>query len=163
MSALISKHLAVVTKAVDAASPAPIIALYYAASWCPDCVASKPYVSEIFKTQADGEKLFDLVYISSDNDSDQMKGEMEEGWDCIEFEKQDDRSDLKKFFGVCAHKEMKALGITSEQRKGGIPTLVLINKANSGVLSSDAIPDIMGDRKVDDPLAHWRSLLSKDL
>lgn len=136
-------------------------ALYFAASWCPDCVASKPYVSAVFKSQVDGEKVFDLVYVSSDNDSDQMKGEMEPGWDAIEFEKVEDRSNLKKHFGVCAFKEMGGLGITSEQRKGGIPTMVLLEKATCEVLSGDAIPDIMGDKKVDNPLDLWKSLLPK--
>jgi len=110
--------------------------------------------------QRGGEKLFDLVYVSSDKDSDQMKGEMEDGWDAIEFEREDARSSLKKCFGVCAMKEMEALGISREQRKGGIPTLVLIDKNTSGVLSSDAMPDIMGEKKFDDPLAYWRSLLA---
>ena len=102
------------------------------------------------------------MYISSDNDSDEMKGEMEEGWDSIAFEKEEERSNLKKCFGVCAHKEMIGLGMTTEQRKGGIPTLILIEKETCKVISSDAIPDIMGDKKIDDPFAHWKSLLSKD-
>eukprot|EP00536_Pseudo-nitzschia_multiseries_P001224 jgi/Psemu1/234398/estExt_Genewise1.C_150078 len=161
MSASLSQCMAIVKKVVDPSSRAPIIALYYAASWCPDCVASKPYVSEAFKIQQKngGEKLFDLVYVSSDNDSNQMKGEMEDGWDAIDFENEDARSSLKKCFGVCAFKEMEALGISREQRKGGIPTLVLIDKQTSGVLSSDGMPDIMGEKKLDDPLARWRSLL----
>ena len=104
-------------------------------------------------------KLFDLVYVSSDNDSDQMKGEIEGGWDSIDYEKKEDRSMLKKCFGICAQKEMEALGITSEQRKGGIPTLLLIDKGNSVVISPDGIPDLMGDNKVEDPLAKWKALL----
>ena len=137
------------------------IALYFAASWCPDCVASKPYVSSVFKSQADGEKVFDLVLVSSDNNAEQMKGELEPGWDAIEFEKVEDRSNLKKHFGVCAFKEMGGLGITSEQRKGGIPTMVLLEKTTCKVLSGDAIPDIMGSKKVDNPLEFWKSLLPK--
>ena len=135
--------------------------MYFASSWCPDCVASKPYVSAVFKDQADGEKLFDLVYVSSDNDSDQMKREMEVGWDAVAFEEVEERSNLKKYFGVCAHKEMGELGITSEQRKGGIPTLILLEKRTCKVLSADAIPDVMGDKKIDDPLGLWKSLLPK--
>ena len=137
-------------------------ALYFASSWCPDCVASKPFVSAIFKTQAKGEKLFDLVYISSDNSSDQMRSEIEPNWDAVPFENVGERSDLKKYFGVCAYKEMGELGITSEQRKGGIPTLILLEKKTCRVISGDAIPDIMGDKKVDDPLSLWKSLLSEN-
>lgn len=136
--------------------------MYFASSWCPDCVASKPYVSSIFKKQLEQQKdrkLFDLVYVSSDNDSNEMEGEMEDGWNSISFTKIKERSDLKIYFGICAGKEMENLGITNEQRKGGIPTLVLIQKENLKVLSSDAIPDIMGDEKMDDPLTHWKSLL----
>jgi len=92
-------------------------------------------------------------------DSDQMKGEIEEGWDSIAFEKEEERSGLKKSFGVCAQKEMEGLGISSEQRNGGIPTIILVEKETGRVLSADAIPDIMGDKAVADPLAHWKSLL----
>jgi nucleoredoxin len=136
--------------------------LYFASSWCPDCVASKPYVSSIFKTQQqqdNNNKLFDLVYISSDNNSNEMEGEMEDGWNTIPFTKIKERSDLKIYFGICAGKEMENLGISNEQRKGGIPTLILIQKENCTVLSLDAIPNIMGDAKIDDPLTHWKSLL----
>ena len=88
-----------------------------------------------------------------------MEGEMEDGWNSISFTKIKERSDLKIYFGICAGKEMENLGITNEQRKGGIPTLVLIQKENLKVLSSDAIPDIMGDEKMDNPLTYWKSLL----
>lgn len=125
-------------------------------------MASKPYVSTVFKSQTSGDgKLFDLVYVSSDKDSGQMKGEMEEGWDAVPFEEVEGRANIKKHFGVCAYKEMAGLGMTSDQRKGGIPTVILLEKETSKVISSDAIPDIMGDKKVDDPLALWKSLLPK--
>ena len=91
-----------------------------------------------------------------------MSGEMEPGWDAVAFEKAEERANLKKHFGVCAFKEMEGLGITSEQRKGGIPTMVLLEKSTCQVLSGDAIPDIMGDKKVDNPLDLWKSLLPKD-
>lgn len=139
------------------------IALYFAASWCPDCVASKPYVSSVFKSQSDGEKVFDLVYVASDNNAEQMKGELESGWDAIAFEMPEERANLKRHFGVCAFKEMAGLGITGEQRKGGIPTMVLLEKKTCQVLKGDAIPDIMGDKKVDDPLSLWKSLLPKSV
>ncbi len=92
-----------------------------------------------------------------------MKGELESGWDAVAFEQAEERANLKRFFGVCAFKEMEGLGITSEQRKGGIPTMVLLEKKTCRVISGDAIPDIMGDKKVDDPLGLWKSLLPKDL
>ena len=136
--------------------------LYFAACWCPDCVASKPFVSAAFNSQKDGEKLFDLVYISSDNDSAQMKGEIEGGWDAVAFEKMGERSKLKKHFGVCAQKEMEELDISGEQRKGGIPTLILLEKKSCQVLRADAIPDLMGDKKIDNPLDLWKSLLSEN-
>lgn len=119
-------------------------------------------MSSVFGAQADNKKLFDLVYVSSDNDSDQMKGELEAGWDAIAFEKVEERSNLKKYFGVCAFKEMVGLGITSEQRKGGIPTLILLEKETCKVLAADAIPDAMSGKKADDILDLWKSLLPKD-
>ena len=103
-----------------------------------------------------------MVYISSDDDPDQMEGGLEDGWNAVAFEKVEERSNLKKTFGVCAHKEMGELGITREQRQGGIPTLILLEKQTCRVLSTDAVPDIMGDKRVDDPLGLWKSFLSKD-
>ena len=126
-------------------------------------MASKPFVSAAFKSQTDKEKLFDLVYVSSDMDSAQMDGEIESGWDAIAFEKIKERSNLKKYFGVCAQKEMLELDISNEQRKGGIPTLILLEKKNCRVLCADAIPDLMGDEKVENPLGLWKSLLSRDM
>mmetsp|Transcript_25803 Transcript_25803/g.60496 ORF Transcript_25803/g.60496 Transcript_25803/m.60496 type:complete len:95 (+) Transcript_25803:478-762(+) len=92
-----------------------------------------------------------------------MKGEIESGWDVIAFEKVEERSKLKKHFGVCAQKEMEELDISGEQRKGGIPTLILLEKNSCQVLRPDAIPDLMGDQKSDNPLELWKSLLSENL
>jgi thiol-disulfide isomerase/thioredoxin len=143
-------------------SSASVLALYFASSWCPDCQASAPHVSAIFRSQGSdaSKQLFDLVYVSSDRTASQLEGNVEEGWCVIPFDNEEGLSDLKVYFGVCARAEMDSLAITTDQRRGGIPTLILIEKATNNVISTDAIPDILGETKVLDPLSYWKSLLS---
>lgn len=143
----------------------PILALYFASSWCPDCQASAPHVSAAFRSQGPdpAQRLFDLVYVSSDATAAELAGNVEGGWQAVPFDDEQVRSDVKRHFGVCARKEMEALGITVEQRRGGIPTLILLANSTSTVLSRDAIPDIMGEAKLDDPLSSWRALLQSSI
>lgn len=144
----------------------PILALYFASSWCPDCQQSAPFVTKIYNSQqeqeGDSKKLFDLMYVSSDR----TKSEMEENlsstpnWLYVPFDNEEERSDLKRHFGACASKEVSMLGMKPEDRKSGIPTLLLIEKKTEQILTSDGISDIMGNTKVDDPLTKWSSQLS---
>ena len=139
----------------------PILALYFASSWCPDCQESTPFVTKVTSSQEPGDdKLFDLIYVSSDKTSEDMAGVVVEGWGSIPFDKEEERSNLKRHFGACAAKEMEELGMTKEERKSGIPTLILIEKVSGKVLTTDAVSDLVGDKKVEDPLATWKGLLA---
>lgn len=119
-------------------------------------------MSATFRSQGSdaSNRLFELVYVSSDRSAAQLEGNVDEGWCVIPFDNEEGRSDLKVYFGVCARAEMDDLAITADQRNGGIPTLILIEKATNNVISTDAIPNIMGETKVVDPVSHWKSLLS---
>ena len=139
----------------------PILALYFASAWCPDCQQSAPFGTKVYDSQPrDDAKLFDLMYISSDRDAKEMEGNVPSGWGFVPFENEEERSNLKRHFGACASKEVAELGMKPEERKSGIPTLLLIEKRSEKILSSDAVSDIMGSTKVDDPLAKWKSQLS---
>jgi nucleoredoxin len=157
------------SKSKSADAKAPILALYFSSAWCDDSQASHQHVVEVIQKQQEQaedetnchDHLVDLVYVSSDTSSKELEGNLEEGWKFIPFQEEELRANLKRHFGVCAKKEMEGLGITSDDRKGGIPTLVLIETKNNEVrvLHPDAIPHVMGDTKKKCPLTHWRSLL----
>jgi thiol-disulfide isomerase/thioredoxin len=138
----------------------PILALYFSSEWCSDCQESAPVVSKVFKSQKEDSKLFDLIYVSSDKDAKQMEENVDEGWGAIPFENEDERSNIKRHYGACASKEVEPLGMKPEDRKSGIPTLILLDKKTGNTLLADAVPDIMGETKVDDPLEKWKSMLS---
>ena len=46
---------------------------------------------------------------------------------------------MKRTFGVCAGKEAAALGISGAQRKAGIPTLVVVDRATGEVVDADGM------------------------
>ncbi|KAG7342073.1 thioredoxin-like protein [Nitzschia inconspicua] len=148
-------------------SSAPIMALYFSSAWCDDSQVSHDPVTNVFQRQHENkddkiQHLVDLVYISSDTSSEELEGNLEVGWKYIPFDKEELRSNVKRHFGICAKKEMEALGITADQRNGGIPTLILIDVQHQSILQEDAIPHVMGETKLDDPLSHWASLLSEN-
>jgi nucleoredoxin len=155
----------------------PILALYFSSAWCDDSQASHQHVANVFQAQyhqqdyrrqqspslsssSSSSSLLDLVYVSSDTSSEELTGNLEAGWHYIPFDEEDLRSTVKRYFGICAKKEMETLEIVAEHRKGGIPTLILIDLPSQRVLHEDAIPHIMGDTKLEDPLSHWASLLT---
>lgn len=136
----------------------PILALYFASAWCDDCQASTPFVQEVVSKQ---NGILDLVYVSSDMDGQEMAGNLASSdWKSIPFQQQEERSNLKRHFGACASKETEGLGMKTEDRKSGIPTLLLLEKSTGNVLTRDAVSDIMGDTKVEDPYSKWKSMLS---
>jgi nucleoredoxin len=143
----------------------PILALYFSSAWCDDSQASHEHVANAFQAQyqhrdSSSQPLWDLVYVSSDTSAEEMASNLKPGWHYIPFDDEELRSNVKRYFGICAKREMEILGIAAEQRKGGIPSLILIDLLSQRVLHEDAIPDVMGDTKLEDPLSHWTSLLA---
>jgi nucleoredoxin len=145
---------------IESSDVVPILALYFSSAWCPDCQESAPFVSKVFKSQKEDSKLFDLIYVSSDKDPKQMEANVDDGWGAVPFKNEDERANIKRHFGACASKEVEPLGMKPEDRKSGIPTLILLDKKTGKTLLPDAVPDIMGETKVEDPLEKWKSLLS---
>ncbi|CAB9508664.1 nucleoredoxin-like [Seminavis robusta] len=147
------------------ASPAPILALYFASAWCPDCTGVTPVVDEVFSKKQPADKLFDLVYVSSDNSEEQLKGNLpSEGWGFVPFDNVEERSNLKRHFGSCAAKEVSVLEMKPEDRKSGIPTLILLEAKTGKVLTRDGVDDIMGVGGTDTAINKWKGLLpAKDL
>jgi len=119
-----------------------LVGLYFAASWCPDCTGVTPVVDEVFRS-AVNDGLMDLVYVASDTTEEQMKGYVPSGWSAVPFEAEEERSKLKRHFGCCASKEVGPLGMKPEDRKFGIPTLILLDASSGKVVSTDGVNDVM--------------------
>jgi nucleoredoxin len=144
-------------------SPVPILGLYFAASWCPDCAPVTPKIQHIYQSQTTtSNKLLNLLYISSDTDEPQMRRSIGDSLPCVPFDNFEEREELKRHFGTCAAKERTFLGLLPAERKHGIPTLILLESASGRILTEDGIDDLMQQQSQDgaDVLEMWKSLLS---
>ena len=142
-----------------ASTSPPILALYFASSWCPDCTGVTPVLHTFF-LQERANKLFDLVYISSDNTEEQLKNNVPSAsWGVVPFENVDERSNLKRHFGACAAKEVSVLEMSPEDRKSGIPTLILLEKATGKLLTRDGVDDMMADPIGAAAVQKWKEML----
>lgn len=138
-------------------SSAPLLGLYFAASWCPDCTEVTPAVNKIYESQASGDtKTLDLVYVASDSTADQMKNYVPSSWLAIPFDQVEERSNLKRHFGACAGKETEALGV---DRKFGIPTLIILESSTGRVISTSGVEDVMGPNGGEQVLDRWKAML----
>ena len=145
------------------ASSSPLLALYFASSWCPDCTGVTPIVNHVFlKSQPQDEgKVFDLVYVSSDNDEEQLKGNVPSPkWSLVPFDSVEERANLKRHFGACASKEVEGLGMKPEDRKSGLPTLILLDCKTGKVITRDGVDDITAEGGGDAAVQKWQDLLA---
>eukprot|EP00640_Fibrocapsa_japonica_P007848 CAMPEP_0113940662 /NCGR_PEP_ID=MMETSP1339-20121228/6746_1 /TAXON_ID=94617 /ORGANISM="Fibrocapsa japonica" /LENGTH=150 /DNA_ID=CAMNT_0000944563 /DNA_START=124 /DNA_END=576 /DNA_ORIENTATION=+ /assembly_acc=CAM_ASM_000762 len=99
--------------------------LYFAASWCPDCVQFGPSLAK-FMEQIDLSKQVQVVLVSSDRDEEAMMAHLKSFPGMLAVGYNDPaRQELKRELGICAAKEVGELQVT---RKGGIPTVIVLNK-----------------------------------
>jgi nucleoredoxin len=136
---------------------APLLGLYFAASWCPDCAAATAAVGAFASTN---KKDFQVVYISSDSLETQMKEYVPSSLLAVPYDCEEERAGLKRHFGACASKERDPLGMTAEERKFGIPTLIVLERATGRVVTSGGVEAIMesnGESIVD----KWKSMLAE--
>jgi nucleoredoxin len=99
-----------------------------------------------------------VVYISSDTSEAEMKENVPSSFSVVPFDCEEERADLKRHFGACAAKERGPLGMTPEERKFGIPTLIILEKATGTVVTSGAVDDIMGSNG-ESVVGKWKSML----
>jgi len=131
-----------------------IVALYFAASWCPMSTPVTALLDELLRAH-----LFDdaasvaVVYVSSDQDEASFQTYLRDGWQSIPYGSKE-QTRLKHEFQTCAKREMEPLGIL--QRKGELPSLYILSGKNHQVLVEDGIRDIkeMGAGA----LPHWKEL-----
>jgi len=152
---------------------ADIVALYFAASWCSMSTPVTESIEKIFSTKDGLEKrvlkpnlaLGDIgleeaehkdlaiVYVSSDRSEKSMLEYSRWNWINIPFSSEE-KSDIKRQYRTCAKVEMEDLGI--EPRRYHIPTLIIIDSATQGILSTNGVDEL--DEYGDDVLDHWIQL-----
>lgn len=144
----------------------PLLGIFFSASWCPDCTPVTLVLNDLFvndQPQEEEKKVFELVYVSSDRDAEQMKKYVPSPkWGVVPFEHVDERADLKRHFGACAGKETAGLGMKAEDRKSGLPTLIVLDSKTGNILTRDGVEDIMGDDDTHDAkeaLQKWIAML----
>jgi len=108
-----------------------VVALYYSAHWCPPCRAFTPILHALYDDVNDDEKVFEVIFVSSDDSAagmDKYMADMHGDWLRVPY---DDplRQGMKKKFGVFAGKE--AEGFPGVKRRCGIPGLLLIKPDGS--------------------------------
>ena len=140
-----------------------IVALYFAAAWCPmstpitelldqklgDILLPPPSDTADPPIQRQG---ISLVYVSSDNSDDQMKSYMRKNWMAVPYESEE-RNNLKRRFRTCAKRELEPLKM---ERDYEIPTIIIISGESRQVLTYSGVADLKehGAQAVD----HWMEL-----
>ncbi|GLE02518.1 hypothetical protein PINS_up011356 [Pythium insidiosum] len=130
-----------------------VVALLFAADWCPDCRAFQPTLNAFYKDVNQQKHVFDVVFVGSDAtaaDQDAHFKDKQGPWWQIPFASPL-RDDLKRKYGVCAAKEKDAIGVTD--RKNGIPSLVVID-ANGAVVDLHAADKV--EAQGVDAFAAWQ-------
>lgn len=103
-----------------------IFAIYFSAHWCPPCREFTPILADVYKQLQESGKKFEVIFVSSDNSSDEMIEYMvgaHGDWYSLEF-------------NDSAKDQLKA-----KYKVGGIPTLVALKKDGS-LASADASEDV---------------------
>jgi nucleoredoxin len=140
---------------LDEKSSIPFLGLYFAASWCPDVQAATPAVEEFGAANKD---FITIVYVSSDSTEQQMKDYLPSCMMAVSFKNEDERANLKRHFGACAGKELELLGMKAEDRKFGIPTLIVLDKKTGNVVTNEGVDDIV-TRNGESVIEKWKGML----
>jgi thiol-disulfide isomerase/thioredoxin len=137
-------------------SQAPVLALFFSAGWCPDCVAFLPLIEAFAQSQP--ENLVRVVYVSSDESEAAMEAFKPKNFAFVPFDNTQERSNMKRHYGACARKEMADLEITAEQRKHGIPAVILIEAQTGKILHESGAEDLE-TMTVENAFAKWKGKL----
>jgi hypothetical protein len=139
-----------------------MVALYFAASWCPMSTGPTNLLGDIFggidadvlTAQGGSSKSkLSIVYVSSDKSDESMQEYMKANWIGVPYES-DERTALKKHFSVCAKRELGELRI---ERKYEIPSLFIFDGESHGLISTHGVADIQEHQNLE-VLEHWKGL-----
>jgi thiol-disulfide isomerase/thioredoxin len=140
-------------------SRAPILGLYFAASWCGDCDAVTPALAKVITSQKKDEVLVHIVYVSSDTSAKEMAAYKPEQFSAVPWEAEQERSSIKRFFGTCAGKERESLGMSQTDRKHGTPTLILLDTQSGLILTESGAEQVETMESAESVLEEWKSML----
>jgi thiol-disulfide isomerase/thioredoxin len=138
---------------------APILGLYFAASWCGDCDAVTPALARVIASQEETEKLVHIVYVSSDTSAEEMAAYKPDQFSAVPWEAEQERSSIKRLFGTCTGKERESLGISEADRKHGTPTLILLDARSGSILTESGAEQVESMESAESVLEEWKSLL----
>jgi thiol-disulfide isomerase/thioredoxin len=141
---------------------APIVGFYFCASWCPDCILATRAVHNVALAAKElDEPVIDIVYVSSDMDEESMARYKPGVFKEISFEQKDERDALKRHFGVCAMKEMRALKMNSYERRHGIPTLILLDSSTGRIITEEGVENCVSGSPME-VLEAWMKMVDED-
>ena len=129
-----NKFLSKDCKIVDDSSVrnAKLVGIYFSAHWCPPCRNFTPKLVEFYNKTNKNEKVFEVIFVSSDRDENSFKGYFAEmPWLALDFN-DPKKPDIKKLHNV-----------------SGIPSLVIL-KPDGSVLDVNARNDVANGESFDD-------------
>jgi len=138
-----------------------LVALYFAASWCPMSTPVSHLLDSTFGENVvllthDGKrKTLSIVYISSDKTIDEFNGYIRNrNWIAVPYESSQ-RNLLKRHFSTCAKRELVELDI---DRMHEIPTIIVIDSATHGIITFNGVNDL--ETLGEESLEHWKDIQS---
>jgi len=103
-----------------------ILGIYFSAHWCPPCRGFTPKLAEKYNELIAENKQFDIIFASSDRDSNSAAEYFEEmPWKMLKFNDRDTKAFLSELYEV-----------------KGIPTLVLVDLTTGKSISTDGRSDL---------------------
>lgn len=136
-----------------------LVALYFAASWCPMSTPISIALDRAFgnydvlTSENEGKKKLAIVYVSSDKTIEEYNEYIKNrNWLAIPFDSPQ-RNQLKHHFYTCAHRELKELGF---DRKHEIPTIIVIDSKSQGIITTNGADHVDDMREA--ALDHWTDM-----
>lgn len=137
-------------------SDADVVALYFAASWCPMSTPITNLLDELFRDilVSASDKRLAIVYVSSDKDVASFDAYVKPGWKTVPYANTEERCAIKRHFRTCAKREMEEVGLTTRDYE--IPNLIILAGKSQQLITYAGIQDIkeLRDAAVD----HWVEL-----
>ncbi|KAE8912798.1 hypothetical protein PF005_g12981 [Phytophthora fragariae] len=121
-----------------------LVALYFAANWCPDCRAFQPKLNDFYAEANASKQQLDVVFLNSDmsEEDQQTHFSTKHGdWWMVPREAKI-RSELRRKYGIRNGKDDVEVGVT--HRNSGIPALVII-RPDGEVLDFQGAQQVVND------------------
>ncbi|RLN91415.1 hypothetical protein BBJ28_00006104 [Nothophytophthora sp. Chile5] len=133
---------------------AGLLALYFAADWCPDCRAFQPTLNAFYEQANVSTQQLDVVFVSSDTDEEAQLAHFTNkhgAWWMIP-RAAEIRNELRRKYGIRNGKDDVEVGVT--HRNSGIPALVIVRRSGE-VLDFQGVQQV--ERDGVQALATWQA------